>query len=213
MKQEEKSKISRNTIIKASISAIGESEKAEIPLNRICRENNISKGKLYHYFSSKQEVLYACINYSLSELTESINSFQPALTDSIFNNLHNYYSQRIEYWMENPNNFIVLQLALETLSEEDSEPINECRFEYYTAVKEKTLQIVQSETHKINISQEDLYLVMQTVYENMFMFNMNKIVKAVKQNDILLAKKRQEALLSRYDNLIRVMLYGILVNP
>ena len=213
MKQEEKSKLSKTAIIKASISEIGKSGKAEIPLNKICRENNISKGKLYHYFSSKQEVLYACINYSLTELAESINAFQPASTDSIFNNLHNYYKQRIEYWMENPNNFIVLQLALETLSEEDSVPINECRFEYYTAVKEKTLQIVQSEAHKINISQEDLYMVMQTVYENMFMFNVSKIVKAIKQNDILLAKKRQEALLSRYDNLIRVMLYGILVNP
>lgn len=49
---------------------------AGVSIKQIADEAGLSKGSLYHYFSSKEEILIACaINY-ISELSQCISAFE-----------------------------------------------------------------------------------------------------------------------------------------
>ena len=56
MTQEERNIKSKTEIITATIEEFAEHGFENALLNRICRDNNISKGKIYHYFHSKEEL-------------------------------------------------------------------------------------------------------------------------------------------------------------
>jgi len=57
MKQEEKNRRSRECIEEAAIRSFARQGPDNANLNQLCRENGISKGKLYHYYASKDDLL------------------------------------------------------------------------------------------------------------------------------------------------------------
>lgn len=56
MKREEKNLQSRQKIMDAAWKEFGEKSYAEASLNTICKEGDISKGIIYHYFKDKDEL-------------------------------------------------------------------------------------------------------------------------------------------------------------
>ena len=71
-----KSRISKETIIKAAIPEFSEKGYKDASLNRICRIGNISKGRLYHHFENKDELYLAVVEESYRKLTEHILDFK-----------------------------------------------------------------------------------------------------------------------------------------
>ena len=78
MKQEEKSLITKNKIISSAAKLFSERGYDETTLQDIMKLSGLSKGAIYHYFKSKQEILYYLSNYE----KELVSDFLKKLVDN-----------------------------------------------------------------------------------------------------------------------------------
>lgn len=68
MKQEERTSLTRERIIKAAMQEFGTKGYAGTTLNAICSEGGISKGLFYHNFSGKNALYLACVSQCFASL-------------------------------------------------------------------------------------------------------------------------------------------------
>lgn len=211
MNQREKSTISTIAIIEAGINEFAAKGRL-ISLNGICQNHGISKGKLYHHFSSKDELLCACVCHALNKLTSDIDDYQIDDSISIKDNFHNYYMQRIYHWKENPNELIVLRLAYnlrqKIFSDESLQKINEYQLEWRKAKKVKILQMLHSKNNTLRISDESIAEIMLLMYENTFQVLEDRVISSLKTEDIQTTEKYTEELIDYHDTIINMILYG-----
>lgn len=212
MNQREKSINSIYYIIECAIEEFAD-KGSNVSLNNICKQNGISKGKLYHHFSSKEELLCACVCYALDNLATDIDEFEMDDSLRIEENLHDYYAARIRYWHENPTHLTILRMAYvlrrREFSDESMIKIAQHKQNWDNAMKNKVLEIIHSENNKLKISDEDFAELMILLYENTFQAMESKIVRAVINNETENIKILSDALLKYYDNIILTVLYGI----
>lgn len=71
MKQEERSEITRKKIMAAAFAEFGRYGYAGGTINRICN-SGITKGLLYHHFSSRDELYLACLRESTEHFVRSL---------------------------------------------------------------------------------------------------------------------------------------------
>lgn len=215
MNQKEKSINSIYFIIECAINEFAKKGN-NVSLNNICKQNGISKGKLYHHFSSKDELLCACVCYALDNLASDIDDFEIDHSLSVEENLHNYYAERIKYWHEYPTHLTILRLAYmlrqNAFSDESLAAIAKHKQNWDNAMKNKVLNIIHSKNNKLKISDENFAELMILLYENTFQAMESKIVKAVINNESENVKKLSDELLKYYDTIILTVLYGIFEN-
>lgn len=100
MKREEKNVLSRQKIINSAIAEFGTKSYAEASLNAICKNGNISKGIIYHYFKDKDELYLVCVTECFDRLTAFLNSKK-----TTFNNfeedIKKYLDMRQQFFSEN----------------------------------------------------------------------------------------------------------------
>lgn len=58
MTQEERTRISRELILEGAIREFSRHGYADASINRICTENEISKGRLFHHFQNKEDIFF-----------------------------------------------------------------------------------------------------------------------------------------------------------
>lgn len=71
-------------------------------INTICAAENISKGIVYHYFATKDDLYLACVEECFQQLTEYIRNHISEETASIEKHLENYFSLRTHFFQEHP---------------------------------------------------------------------------------------------------------------
>ena len=76
MKQEEKTRITYEKILKAAIAEFGTKSYDSASLNTICNKDHISKGSLYHNFKNKDELYLRCVEVCFQTMTEYLRSGQ-----------------------------------------------------------------------------------------------------------------------------------------
>lgn len=118
MKQEERNKISTAHIMECAISQYAASGCKDISVNELCRTGNISKGKLYHHYSSKEDIFNSAIEYAVSNLCSNIVDFKIDSSETMTENFSRYYKRRIDYWMDHPDHFIIIHSLKTTATKE-----------------------------------------------------------------------------------------------
>lgn len=103
MSREVKNKVSKDKIINAAIIEFSENDYFKASTNSICKNNNISKGLLFHYFKSKDEIFLECIKKAVDELVEYINLNYENKSNSLKENINKYFDVRGEFFNLNPN--------------------------------------------------------------------------------------------------------------
>lgn len=68
MNREEKNELSKEKIINGCIKEFGTNEYVAASLNNVCKNNNISKGLLFHYYKNKEELFLICAGKCFEEL-------------------------------------------------------------------------------------------------------------------------------------------------
>lgn len=211
MNQKEKSNQTILNIIDAGINEFAENGRL-VSLNGICQKYNISKGKLYHHFSSKDELLCTCVCYALDNLTETIDNFSVNNNLSIKENFHNYYKERIHHWYENPNQLTVLRLAYSLRKKIfTSESLNELlrhQTGWRESKKKKILEIIHSNNTVLRMNDENIAEVILIMYENTFQTLEDKMLIEIKNNNIIETQKTAKELLTYHDTIIDMILYG-----
>lgn len=95
MKKSEKTEITREKIMSASLQEFGTKGFDAGTLNNICAENGISKGLLYHNFSGKDDIYLKCVKLVLGKFTEELNAWE------INGDLNRYMEMRFTFFHEN----------------------------------------------------------------------------------------------------------------
>ncbi len=99
MKQEEKTKQSIELIINAAIPEFVTKGYEDAVINDICRNNGISKGKLFHHFNGKDALYLACCRYVAELFAEHCSKFSPNAEKTYQENLHDYFIYRNRFFM------------------------------------------------------------------------------------------------------------------
>lgn len=108
MKREKKNEISLNRILRGALKEFSEKGYDGASINIICSSENLSKGILYHYFSTKEELYLACVSQCFSELTEylkeniKIENDEKSNKSDIRKQLENYFMVRFDFFQQYP---------------------------------------------------------------------------------------------------------------
>lgn len=102
MKREEKNNLTRQQIINSAIAEFGINSYAEASLNTICKNGDISKGIIYHYFKDKDELYLVCVMECFNQLTIFLNNEKIAF-NNVEHDIERYLDLRQRFFKENPN--------------------------------------------------------------------------------------------------------------
>ena len=101
MDREEKYILRRQEIINSAIDEFGINSYVEASLNAICRNGNISKGTIYHYFKDKDDLYLVCVTECFNSLTNFLNSEKISFNKAE-QAIEKYLDLRHQFFKENP---------------------------------------------------------------------------------------------------------------
>lgn len=102
MKQEEKKQKMRRKIMDSALTEFSAKGYGVSSINTICAAENISKGIVYHYFKTKDDLYLSCVEECFQQLTDYIRSNISEEDCSIEKHLRNYFSLRTHFFQEHP---------------------------------------------------------------------------------------------------------------
>lgn len=101
MKREEKNQLTRNKIIHGALVEFSSQGYKAGSLNNICTNEAVSKGIIYHYFDSKDELYLEVVKNCFSLLTEYLKTSDLS-NEKPENELRNYFETRMDFFNEYP---------------------------------------------------------------------------------------------------------------
>lgn len=102
MNRDEKNRQTRQKIIASSMLEFGDKSFSEASLNSISSKANLSKGIIYHYFKSKDDLFLVCIKECFDSLTDFLTQNVVVIGTSIELGLESYFTARIDFFCRNP---------------------------------------------------------------------------------------------------------------
>lgn len=209
MKQEEKNQKSRELIIESSILEFAAYGMDGASLNRICRENGISKGKMYHHFDSKEELLYACAAHVFTNLCADIASFEVSAEKNLTAIFHDYYEKRIDFWARKPAYYHFLRGAVTRPTYELAQRTQASRAVFIQTMNNKLGEMFDLVGDKQRIAKNKLEQIINFITDYMFRSMLFRVISACERGDMEAYAKYKAECLAYFDELISIMLFGI----
>lgn len=108
MKQAQKSAMSREYIIETAIAEFNKNGYAKASINSICRDGEISKGKLYHYFESKDMLYFECVAYCFNLIAEHLDKYEVSADNSFEETILEFHIHWQSFWKKHPEMIILM---------------------------------------------------------------------------------------------------------
>jgi len=126
MTQRERQEHAKKTIFQAALAEFGAQPYDTVTMDRICSRHGISKGMMYHYFSSKDELFLLCVK----ELFQSLQAYiQEESTQIQKENSHaairQYFMLRERFFAREPAWEVIFESAMVHMPEHLQEVIAE----------------------------------------------------------------------------------------
>lgn len=93
--------IKLNQIIDNSMNEFAKYSYEEASINRICTDNSMTKGQLYHYFKSKEELYLSCLKKVYDEI-EEFHKTRIVLNSELEKSIETYFDIRFQFFKEYP---------------------------------------------------------------------------------------------------------------
>lgn len=102
MKREEKNMQTKRRILDSALNEFSKQGYGASSINTICSAQGISKGIIYHYFTTKDDLFLACVEECFRLLTNYLDSkMQDSLRDTE-KQLEEYFIARMSFFTEYP---------------------------------------------------------------------------------------------------------------
>ena len=101
MKQQEKTKRTRDRILSAAVEEFGKKSYEAASMNSICEGSNLSKGLVYHNFKSKDGLYLECVKICYNEMIEYLGANARDFAD-VRESLQHLLFLREEFFRKNP---------------------------------------------------------------------------------------------------------------
>lgn len=102
MKREEKNQQTRRRILDSALAEFAKQGYGASSVNAICAAPDISKGIIYHYFDTKDDLFLACVEECFTLLTNYLRQTIQLKPGDIQNQLAEYFTARSSFFRENP---------------------------------------------------------------------------------------------------------------
>lgn len=202
MKQEEKTKRTKERILAAAMVEFGEKSYDAASINTICSESGISKGLLYHNFVSKEELYLQCVRQSYQTMMGYLKA-QEFDFDDVQGCLGKMLEQRQTFFDENPSEANVFFRSLLMPPKHLLGDIQEIRQETETFYAGCYRAMLRNLTLREEITEE---MALQYVSGILEMFNTLFQRRAEQGSDYRALIQDHEGKLPR---MLDMMLYGI----
>ncbi len=127
---ENKNSDSKNKIIEAALQEFGEHGYDGASTNQICLAAGISKGLLYHYFKSKENLFLAVCSKCVEDLEKCFEREQLCVEKMDIDVLSRFYRRQANFFSAHPNHYHILSHILGNPCESVEGYISEKRKEY-----------------------------------------------------------------------------------
>ena len=113
MTQKERQDRSREEIYRAALEEFGTLGYDNVSMERICTQHSISKGMMYHYFTSKDDLLLACIRSTFEALEDKIKNESVSIKDGpVLERIRDYLMIREYYFIDHPLQKKIFEIAI-----------------------------------------------------------------------------------------------------
>ena len=102
MNREEKNQQTRRRIMDNALAEFSKQGYGASSVNTICASKGISKGIIYHYFSTKDELYLACVEECFQRLTEYLRDALTTEQGTVEEQLERYFSARMAFFKAYP---------------------------------------------------------------------------------------------------------------
>ena len=160
MKQEEKTKLTRQKILDAGIAEFGTNGYEKANINSISA-SGIAKGLIYHNFASKDELYLECLRVCFDEITEALDCPESIADYSV------YFSKRICLFRERRAAASMVLEALINPPKKHLEEIAQIRTKYDRMNAEWLTKILKNDRLRDGITEESA-LKYLTLAQDMF---------------------------------------------
>ena len=98
MKREEKNQQTKRRIMESALKEFAEQGYGASSVNNICSCEGVSKGIIYHYFQTKDELYLACVDECFRALTEYLGEKRLLEGETVHRQLQLYFDARFEFF-------------------------------------------------------------------------------------------------------------------
>lgn len=102
MKREEKNQQTRRRIMDSALAEFSAQGYGASSVNAICSAQGVSKGIIYHYFHTKDELFLACVEECFDLLTEYLEEKMKSENGNVTEQLERYFTARTDFFAEHP---------------------------------------------------------------------------------------------------------------
>lgn len=102
MKREEKNQQTKRRIMDSALAEFSEQGYGASSVNTICSAQGISKGIIYHYYSTKDDLFLACVAECFDTLTEYLSERMQMAEGTVEEQLSGYFMARIDFFTKHP---------------------------------------------------------------------------------------------------------------
>lgn len=195
MKREEKNQQTKRRIMDGALSEFSEHGYSGGSINSICSEKGLSKGIIYHYFPSKDQLFLACVEECFQLLTDYIAKTMHTATGNVEKQLEEYFSARLSFFTKHPIYQRIFCEAVVTPPNHLKEDIGKCKKSFDAL----NLQILERILNPIKLRPEiTRQEVIETFREFQDFFNMQN------QNEGFDTHEK------RCRRVLQVLLYGVI---
>ena len=151
MTQKERQERSKEEICQAAMEEFGSLGYDKVTMERICGNHGISKGMMYHYYSSKDELFLLCAERTFTDLKAHVERDMGELDGQAFlDAIKNFFMIREYYFQLHPKERMIFEEALLHPPKHLVEQIRELR----GPIRELNLQFIRQLVKKMPLRPE-----------------------------------------------------------
>lgn len=200
MKRDEKNQQSKLKIINAALEEFGENDYFTASTNNICKNNGISKGLLFHYFGSKDEIFMVCVRTCFDELSLHIEEHIPIEVGTIEEMLGIYMECRMEFFEKYPYYKKIFHTAVFNTPDHLAEEIEQARKKLHEVNELFLIKLLESFKLKENVKKSEIISVI--IEFGNFLLSKHRL----KDNDEEFMKEPIE----EFIQMMKMLFYGII---
>lgn len=206
MGREEKNEVSKERILKAALEEFGQNDYNVASTNTICKNHGISKGLLFHYYKSKDEIFLVCVEKCFEELSDYLQKNYKKIGNKVEDILNYYFEMRFNFFREFPHYAQIFKTATFNAPTQLRDEIKQLKMTLRQVNEGILLDVLDDLDLKEDVSKDQvIHLVLE--------FTEYLIVKSQEQSNVLMAKDTRELFEEQNEQLIqmiKMLFYGII---
>lgn len=156
MNREQQNEASKEKILLAALQEFGEKDYATASTNNMCKQHSISKGLLFHYYNSKDELFLLCVKKTFDALSEYLKGCCLEENKDLEEKLNLYFEARYKFFKQYPYYKNIFSMATFNPPAHLIETIDELRSELRTTNKFLFYQMLDNQILRNGLEKEEI---------------------------------------------------------